>query len=137
MSDRDNLIRIKAVHNALGALKEDVVFVGGATVSLYADRQAEEARPTDDIDVLVEIWTYKDYAEVEEKLRSFGFANDPFSGVIGRYVVQGITVDIMPTGKNVLGFSNKWYPEGHKYAMKYMIDDDHIVKIFSPAHFIA
>jgi hypothetical protein len=31
-----------------------VVFVGGATVSLYADRIAAEVRPTDDIDILLE-----------------------------------------------------------------------------------
>lgn len=54
MSHQTNLLRIKAVYNALGSLQDDVVFVGGATVSLYADRMAEEVRPTDDIDILIE-----------------------------------------------------------------------------------
>jgi hypothetical protein len=55
MGHRTNITRIEAVNNALGNLKDDFVFVGGATVSLYADRMAEEVRPTDDIDILVEL----------------------------------------------------------------------------------
>lgn len=48
MSLHQNIIRIKAVYNALEELENDVVFVGGATVALYADRPASEVRPTDD-----------------------------------------------------------------------------------------
>lgn len=137
MSHRDNLLRIKAVHNALGPLKNEVIFVGGATVSLYADRMAEDVRPTDDIDILIEIWTYKDFAAIEEKLRCIGFVNDQSSGIICRYTIQGITVDVMATGENALGFSNKWYPDGFKNALEFTIDDEHIVKIFSAPYFIA
>ena len=35
MNDNDNILRIKAVYNALEELGKSVVFVGGATVSLY------------------------------------------------------------------------------------------------------
>ena len=73
MSHRENLLRIKAVYNALEELAKDVVFVGGATVSLYTDRVAEEVRPTDDIDILVELVSYQGYADIEEKLRQKGF----------------------------------------------------------------
>jgi hypothetical protein len=114
MNHSKNLVRIKAVYNALGPLKDQVVFVGGATVAFYVDRMAEEVRPTDDVDVVVEIWTYREYAALEEQLRRMGFANDTASGVICRYRIQGIIVDIIPTGENVLGFKNKWYPDGYK-----------------------
>jgi predicted nucleotidyltransferase len=137
MSHQRNLLRIKAVHNALGVLKEDVVFVGGATVSLYADRMAEEVRPTDDIDILIELWTYKDYAELEEQLRKMGFSNDRESGIICRYKIQDIIVDVIATGVKELGFSNKWYPAGYKNALRYKLDDGHVVKIFSAPYFIA
>lgn len=66
MSHHQNLLRIKVVHKALEELGNQVVFIGGATVSLYTDRQAEEVRPTDDIDVLIELTTY---AAIEDKLR--------------------------------------------------------------------
>ncbi|HEX9513239.1 MAG TPA: hypothetical protein VF939_22265 [Puia sp.] len=45
---------------------------------------------------------YKDYAAIEEKLRSKGFVNDVESGVICRYTIHGITVDVMPTSENIL-----------------------------------
>ena len=137
MNHSKNLVRIKAVYNALGSLKDQVVFVGGATVAFYVDRMAEEVRPTDDVDVVVEIWTYKDYVALEEQLRAMGFINDQSSGVICRYKVQGIIVDIMPTGENVLGFKNKWCPEGYKNSRVVDIDEQHSVRIFSLPYFIA
>ncbi len=49
MSHHTNIVRIKAVADALAELKEKVVFVGGATISLYPDRPVLEVRPTDDV----------------------------------------------------------------------------------------
>ena len=60
MNHHTNTVRIKAVANALENLKEKVVFVGGATISLYPDRQVFEVRPTDDVDVIIEILNYFD-----------------------------------------------------------------------------
>ena len=98
MSHQENITRIRAVRNALGDLKDDVVFVGGATVSLYTDRRTEDVRPTDDIDVVIEILAYKDYAAIDERLRKLGFVNDQESRVICRYKIHGIIVD--PKTKN-------------------------------------
>jgi len=136
MSHQENITRIRAVRNALGELKEDVVFVGGATVSLYTDRRTEDVRPTDDIDVVIELWAHKDYALIEERLRSLGFVNDQESEVICRYTIQGITVDIMPTYKEALGFSNRWYPAGFSSAVSYDLGDGNI-RIFQSPYFIA
>lgn len=66
-----------------------------------------------------------------------GFENDQESGVICRYKVQGIIVDVIPTGEDVLNFSNRWYPDGYKAAMNYSIDAKHIIKIFTAPYFIA
>jgi len=38
MSHHTNTARIKAVANAFDQLNEKIVFVGGATISLYPDR---------------------------------------------------------------------------------------------------
>lgn len=136
INHRNNLVRIKAVHNALGDLRDEVVFVGGATVSLYVDRMAEEVRPTEDIDIVVELWAHNDYAALDERLRKMGFVNDQDSGVICRYIVQGIIVDVMATGENALMFTNRWYADGFKNTMNYQIDENSI-KIFTPPYFIA
>lgn len=136
MSHNENLRRIDTVKNALGELKGNVVFVGGSTVSLYADRRSEEIRPTDDIDIIIEVLAYKDYAVIDEKLRKMGFVNDKDSGIICRYIINGVIVDIMPIHDSVLGFSNKWYPAGFANSIEYDFGDD-TIRIFSSAYFIA
>lgn len=137
MSHHTNTVRIKTVANALDNLNEKVVFVGGATISLYPDQPVFEVRPTDDVDVIIEILNYSDRAELEEKLRSIGFSPDIESGVICRYRIQGIAVDIMPTNDSSIGFTNIWYPEGFEKAVNYEIDERSIVKILSAPYFLA
>lgn len=141
MSHRENITRIKAVYNALEELKREVVFVGGATVSLYADRKGEEVRPTNDVDILIELLNYKGYQQLEDKLREKGFSNDQESKIICRYKVLGIVVDVMPTSDEILGFSNKWYKQGFATAMDYQLEPEgnvnYIIRIFKPEYFIA
>lgn len=133
-----NKIRLKAVSGALSGLGQDVVFVGGAVVALYVNQEtAAEVRPTEDIDVVVELISYGSYAGLENRLRELGFQNDIASGVICRYTIQGITVDIMPTDSVVLGFSNQWYAGGFKSAIDYRLDEESVIKIFSLPYFIA
>ncbi|MBD0331198.1 MAG: hypothetical protein ICV66_00940 [Chitinophagaceae bacterium] len=134
---RESITRIKVVYDALEELANEVVFVGGATVALYADRPSGEARPTDDVDILVELIHYRDYAAIEERLRSKGFTNDTESGVICRYRVHGIIVDVMPTGQNALGFTNPWYEKGYATAVTHTLDEYYSIKIFQPVYFLA
>jgi predicted nucleotidyltransferase len=137
MSHSINVLRIKAVNNALGSLKGKVVFVGGAIISLYPDRQVFEVRATDDVDVIIEILNYSARIELEEKLRTLGFEHDIESSVVCRFKIQGIIVDIMPTDDVSIGFSNMWYPEGFTEAVNYSIDEANSVKILSAPYFLA
>lgn len=137
MSQQQNIARIRAVYNALGSMAPDVVFVGGATVSLYADRPTSEVRATEDVDIVVELAHYTDYTILEDQLRQKGFVNDTESGVICRFRLNGIMVDIMPTSLDVLGFSNRWYPFGFASSITYFLDQHLPIRIFSPACFIA
>jgi predicted nucleotidyltransferase len=121
----------------LEELAGEVVFVGGATVSLYSTRPETETRPTDDVDIVIELIHYRDYAALEEKLRSKGFVNDVQSGVIYRYTIHGITVDVMPTSENVLGFVNKWYPAAYAHAISVNLEEGLSVRIFSAPYFLA
>lgn len=137
MSDQGNLTRIKVVNDALEELSKEVVYVGGATVAMYKDRPASEARVTDDVDIVVELATYSACADIEEKLRKKGFENEVNSKIICRYTVKGIVVDVMPTDENVLGFKNQWYSEGFKNAIEYAISETETVKIFNSVYFLA
>jgi hypothetical protein len=92
MNHHKNIVRIQAVHSNLHDLKNKVVFVGGATISLYADRETIEVRPTDDIDVIIELLNYSERAKLEEKLRAIGFQHDLESNIICRYKIQHSSV---------------------------------------------
>jgi predicted nucleotidyltransferase len=137
MSHQINLERIKAVHLALKDLNKQVVFVGGSTISLYADRHAFEFRGTDDVDVIIEITSYPEHARFEEELRARGFVDDIGSQIRGRFKLMHITVDVIPTQDIAMGFSNIWYPEGFKNAMPYVIDAETTVRILRPPYLIA
>lgn len=135
----ENLARIKVVCQALSGLEQDFVFVGGAVVSLYATNPelASEVRPTMDVDVLLELISYYGYAELDERLRGFGFVNDTDSDVICRYIIRGVIVDVMPTDPAAIGFSNRWYAEGFETPIAYWLDEVTPIKIFSLPYFIA
>ncbi|HNP07163.1 MAG TPA: nucleotidyl transferase AbiEii/AbiGii toxin family protein [Cyclobacteriaceae bacterium] len=137
MNHQNNIYRIKTVYDSLNDLKDDVVFVGGATVSFYADQQAFEIRETDDVDVIVEVLNFRAHTDFEERLRMIGFVNDVMSKVRCRYKIKGITVDIMPTKNIAIGFENRWYPDGFKHAMDFQLDETTTIKVLTPAHFIA
>jgi len=138
MSHQQNISRIKGIYNALEELKDEVVFIGGATVSLYAnDPVNTDIRPTDDIDILVEIATYGAYTKVQEKLNALGFELDTTSTITCRYLYNGLIIDVMPLYEDVLGFSNRWYPEGFVNKVRYQLDDNTAVNIFAASYFIA
>ena len=138
MSHHLNIVRIKGVYNALGDLGNKVVFVGGATVSLYADRPEQaEVRPTEDVDVLIEIATYNEYVELQAKLTALDFRLDTESSIICRYKYHGLTIDIMPIDEGILGFTNRWYKEGFAKLERFSIDERTTVNIFSSTFFLA
>jgi hypothetical protein len=123
---------------AFSYLQNKVVFIGGAVVELYCDDPARsEVRPTDDVDVVVELLNLGSYQVLEEELRRIGFKNDIFSSVICRYRFHDIIVDIMPDNVNILGFTNIWYKDGLKNSFSYDLDTKLSIHIFTLAYFIA
>ncbi len=137
MSRQNNITRIKIVCEALGNLHHQVVFVGGSTVSFYADQQTFEVRATDDVDAIIEILTFSEHAKFEAKIRELGFSPDVNSKARVRYQVKGVSVDFMPTTDTAVGFQNKWYPDGYKNAVNYRIDETNSIKILAPPYFLA
>lgn len=112
-ADDPNVAMIEAVAERLGeTLRKQLVFVGGAVAGLLITDPAQPAiRPTEDVDLLVEVATRADYALVEEALRQRGFRHDLSAAApICRWRAGPIAVDVMPTLDDILGFSNAWYP---------------------------
>ncbi len=129
---------IRSVATGLNSLGIEFVFVGGAVVECYATSTvAEQARFTDDIDVVLELAHYGEYAHLQERLIASGFNPDHTSKIICRYQYKGIKVDIMPDDVNVLGFVNAWYKEGIKTSINYRIDESQEIKIFTAPLYLA
>lgn len=130
--------RIMEVAVKLDYLLKDVVFVGGSVVALYADDPAaDEVRPTDDVDIVVGISTTHGFNDFESAIRKQGFLNDMYSGVICRYKVNDIIVDVMPLEEKVLGFTNKWYKNGVQESFLFEIDSGISIRLMPYHYFIA
>ncbi|HEX9512876.1 MAG TPA: hypothetical protein VF939_20440 [Puia sp.] len=129
---------MKAVATILSDFKEEIVFVGGATVSLYASRpDLTTIRVTDDVDVVVELISTGEFYRLQEKLLSLGFQHDRNAPILSRYLFQGLKVDFMPTDPTILGFTNRWYQEGIRQKIKVNLDATTSAYIFSAPYFLA
>ncbi len=108
-----NIAVVAEVAEALQEIKETMVFVGGAVVSLYTnDPAADEIRHTQDIDMTLNIFNLNHWQQVQEKLESLGFYPDPFGHAICSYKYKDIPVDIMATEDGPLGPANRWFKIG-------------------------
>jgi BMFP domain-containing protein YqiC len=134
-----NLEMLALVARGLGPLKDEVVFVGGATIELYLDGPpALPVRATDDVDCVVAIATRTDYHKLEERLRALKFKHPlATKALICRWEYQEILVDVMPIEGGVLGFTNRWYPEGFAHSRTARLPNGQEIKIFSLPYLIA
>lgn len=135
------LATLRTVAQKLGPLRDEVAFVGGMIRSLLiTDPGASGARPTDDIDVVAGIASQVDYYALATKLRALGFVEDQREQApLCRWLVDGLTVDIMPDHENVLGFSNRWYVSARTTATWASIgaDASDRIRVVDAPHFVA
>ena len=107
-----NLPYLRQIAEALGDLREQVVFVGGAVAGLLVtDPLADSVRATRDVDAVVNA-TRAVFHQIEAAVAERGFARDVQSDVICRWIHKdsGVLFDLMPVQPEVLGFTNRWYP---------------------------
>jgi hypothetical protein len=107
-----NLAILELVAHALGPVCENVIFVGGcATGLLLTQERPDRIRITEDVDIVAQALTVHDYHAIEKQVRAQGFSNDVRPNApICRWVYKNVTLDLMPTVKDILGFANRWYP---------------------------
>ena len=136
-----NIDRVQIIARALGEIKEQVVFVGGSIVELYADNpELSDIRPTIDVDCVtdLQICTYSDYSKLEQELRKLGFHDDTTENApICRKIYRGIKVDFMPVNPDILGFSNIWYKDGIANKTSVVLPGGIAIFIFPVEFFLA
>lgn len=99
-----NIATIAEIAAALQHLNQQVVFVGGAVIGLYAnDPSPDEVRPTDDVDIALDMVALNDWQQTIEKLLVLGFYPDPERHTINSYRYKNIPVDIMSAAAGPLG----------------------------------
>ncbi len=113
-------------------------FVGGSIVEFLLDHPGlSPVRPTDDLDLIVEVVASRHYAELERKLRAAGFGHDMSAGApICRWLHRGIVIDIMPTEGSLIGLNTSWFAEALATARVQVIAGVS-VPLISPVAFIA
>lgn len=133
-----NLGVLRAVAGRLNQLSLDYAFVGGAIVNLLLDNpDFAPTRPTDDVDVILGVVTGTRYSDVEEKIRALGFNHDIREGApLCRWVLDRLTVDIMPTEGGNLGLNTAWFKEALATASEQEFAHTRL-KLVSPVGFLA
>lgn len=133
-----NLALVAQVAQGLQELREKMVFIGGAVISLYTDDPAaEEIRPTSDIDMTINLANYAEWAKMQERLAELGFYPDPQGQSICSYKFQEIAIDIMPAEDSSIGVSNVWYKPGFKYLQQITLEDGTSINILPSPYFLA
>lgn len=128
-----NIATVAEVALALKELKDQMVFIGGAVVSVYTDDpSADEIRPTADVDLTINVLTYADWAHMQERLIELGFNPDPEGHAICSYLYKGISVDIMPSEDGPLGPANKWYIIGFENLWTTKVEEQEINILSTP-----
>lgn len=138
-ADDPNLPYLRHIAEALGELREQVVFVGGAVAGLLVtDPLADAVRATRDVDAVVNA-NRALFHRIEEAVAERGFARDVSSDVICRWVHKGsgVLFDLMPVQPEVLGFSNRWYPYAVETAVSLDLGAGLMIRLVSAVAFVA
>jgi len=137
--DDPNLPQLRQIAGALGDLREQMVFVGGAVAGLLVtDPLADPVRATRDVDAVVNA-SRTSFYRIEEAVAQRGFSRDVTSEVICRWVHKdsGTLFDLMPVEPEVLGFSNRWYPYAVETAEPTDLGSGITIRLVSAVGFVA
>jgi Nucleotidyl transferase AbiEii toxin, Type IV TA system len=134
-----SILMLEKAANILKSLEQRIIFTGGATIALYLDEiSAEDARPTIDVDCVLEIASKSSYYSLAETLRQLGLQESHDLGdPLCRWKYEDLVLDIMPTEPNVLGFSNTWYKPGLDTAITYVLPSQTSIFLFSSPYMLA
>jgi len=101
-------VDLKSVAHVAGKLEridERFAFLGGAILPILLDHPTlVPIRPTKDVDVVVEVVSWREMAELEERLRRIGFKHNTAEDAPKcMMIVDGIKVDIMSVSGEISG----------------------------------
>lgn len=138
-SNDPNLSHLSRIAEALGDLREQVVFIGGAVAGLLVtDPLSDGVRATRDVDAIVNAGGAT-FHHIEAQVARSGFVRDIDGDVICRWVHRESCVlfDLMPVQSDVQGFSNRWYPYAVPTAEPIELSPGVRIRLISAPAFVA
>ena len=132
--------QLEAAAAVLGPVRDEVVFVGAATIHLWlTEPAAPPTRATDDVDVICEVATRAEYYRLGSRLRERGLHEAVDEPVVCRWKSDDpqLVLDVMPTDPDILGFSNPWYDEAISTAARVTLDSGVEIRAATPAPLVA
>ena len=116
----------------------EFAFLGGSVLTLLVtDKSVDAIRVTKDIDIVMNIRTRKDYHMADSELELRGFRHDTREGApICRWILDDVTVDVLPIRDDVLGWKSKWFEEALG-AAEVVQAGNREVRIITPPYFVA
>jgi len=117
---------------------DELVFVGGcATGLMLTDPAAAGIRPTKELEAIADVTSYAMYIALSKRLRAIGLTEDTKAGATAaRWRHDHAIIDLTPTDRSVLGFSNIWYGPAAVSAQRHTIAGLQ-VRLVSPPHLLA
>lgn len=134
-----NLAKIELIAHTLGALRDQLVFVGGCAVDLLlTDPAAAPARVTYDVDLVAQAAALAGYHALEKQFAQLGFKRDLAQDApICRWRYNNLEVDLMPMDSGILGFANRWYPLAVQTANEIALPAGMTIRLISAPVFLA
>ena len=128
---------IRKVARALGDLNQQVIYVGGAVVTLYVDDPAaDDVRPTKDIDISLSIASFGELEEIREQMIQRGFIQSALDSVICRFRFEDVLVDVMNTSAIGWAPANPWFLPGFQKKMQVHVEDI-VINVLPLPYFMA
>jgi hypothetical protein len=130
---------MRLVAQELDSVGLSFAFLGGCAVWLLVDRpDLTDFRPTEDVDVIIEVVTLGELYKLEDQLRAAGFQHDTAEDApICRWIVKRCRVDIMPIDSRELGMNSQWFREALESAQLVTLEGRLQAKVVTPPLFLA
>jgi len=125
---------------SLARLPWKVIYVGGSVTHLQlSDRTAMAPEGTDDVDIVVEITSPVVFrVDLAENLRAIGAREDTSEDApLCRWILKGVTVDVLAPSAVPLGSTNSWYPLALETALTHILSDGTELLVIGPVAFVA
>lgn len=135
-----NLAMLEFAAKKLGKLKDEMIFLGGCTTSIFiTDPAPQDIRSTIDVDCIVDVISINHYYDLGKRLNNLGFNQSSDDDVIcrWRYGYDELILDVMPIDEKILGFSNRWYKAAAEHAVIYPINENIFIKSVTAPYFLA